>query len=141
MAADSMRLWNGGMEGPAALRSSRRSLVVKYSSSATNQTQARPGVRWGDSARGLYCSFLPSRPRTFASLCNWQRTMGNAFQQVVTIQGGAVMTMVDGSVMVCVPTTSMTGDPRRHKSQIPGRLASGYKWRQPTRYLRCAWYE
>lgn len=102
---------NGGMAGPAACAA-----IVgadgKYSSSADNQTQ-RPGVRWGDSEEGFTGFFThaaPNSPRCGTGNEQWACLPASSYHP-----GGAVMTMVDGSVSF-VNDNIDAGDPTHQQT-------------------------
>jgi len=72
----------------------------KYSATATNPTPNQtPGTRWADGEEGytqFYTLAAPNKPRCASGTELWQINTASSYHQ-----GGAVLTMVDGSVWFC----------------------------------------
>jgi prepilin-type N-terminal cleavage/methylation domain-containing protein len=72
----------------------------KYSATATNPaTSQTPGTRWADGEEGytqFYTLAAPNKPRCASNTEDWQINTASSYHP-----GGAVLTMVDGSVWFC----------------------------------------
>ena len=72
----------------------------KYSATVTNPApNQNPGTRWADGEEGytqFYTLAAPNKPRCASAAENWQINTASSYHQ-----GGAVLTMVDGSVWFC----------------------------------------
>ncbi len=72
----------------------------KYSATVTNPApNQNPGTRWADGEEGytqFYTLAAPNKPRCASATENWQINTASSYHQ-----GGAVLTMVDGSVWFC----------------------------------------